>query len=353
MARRRYSYYGYYFEPTKPLEVEGGIKARSKRGDFAKNWWATRWIEAMERLMEVKRLRRGRNYARRGQVLSIEETKGGVTARVQGSRRTPYKVSIQVKPLSDAQWEKVIGALANQALFTAQLLAGEMPQDIEEAFAAAGVSLFPDKGGDLVTDCSCPDWANPCKHVAATHYILGEQFDEDPFLLFRLRGRSQEQVLEAMRQRRADQAIFEDELEEEEPEQIIPLKEKPVCSLDDDFPVGRDAAHQGRNTVAHGFKQGNGQALNFRGQHEQPGVAQQLSLLLPCDVTGEDDIRSAAGEPSELINVGIRPTRSPGKNQFDIRSFTFSINILIRLDEPINPLLWDQPAHEQKVILPP
>jgi uncharacterized Zn finger protein len=225
MARRRYSYYSdYYFEPSKPLEAEGGIKARSKRGAFAKNWWATRWIEAMEDLMEVKRLRRGRNYARRGQVLSIEETRGGVTARVQGSRRTPYKVTIQVKPLSDVQWEKVIDVLADQAIFAAQLLAGEMPPDIEEAFAATGVSLFPKKAGDLVTNCSCPDWANPCKHVAATHYILGERFDEDPFLLFRLRGRSQEQILQAMRQRRAGQEAIEEEAEEE-PEEITPLEE--------------------------------------------------------------------------------------------------------------------------------
>jgi uncharacterized Zn finger protein len=226
MARRRDSYYyGYYFEPTKPREVEGGIKARSKRGAFVKNWWATRWIEAMERLVEVKRLRRGRNYARRGQVISIEETKKGIAARVQGSRRTPYKVTIQVEALSHTQWEKVIDALAAQALFTAQLLAGEMPQDIGEAFAAAGVSLFPDKRGDLVTNCSCPDWVNPCKHVAATHYILGEQFDEDPFLLFRLRGRGQEQILEAVRRRRADEEAIEDELEEEEPEEVIPLED--------------------------------------------------------------------------------------------------------------------------------
>ncbi len=223
MARRRYSYYyEHFFEPSKPLKAEGGIKARSRRGTFTKNWWANRWIEAMEHLMDVGRLRRGRSYARKGQVLSIEETRGGVTARVQGSRRTPYKVTIQVKPLSDAQWQNVIDALAGQALFAAQLLAGEMPQDIEEAFTAAGVSLFPDRPGDLVTDCSCPDWANPCKHVAATHYILGEQFDEDPFLLFRLRGRSQEQILEAMRQRRADQEeIVEDEVDEEE----APLEE--------------------------------------------------------------------------------------------------------------------------------
>jgi uncharacterized Zn finger protein len=234
MARRRYDYYeDYYFKPTRPIEVEGGVKARSRRGAFAKNWWATRWIEAMERLMDVGRLRRGRSYARKGQVLSIEETigpasrglegKGGVAARVQGSRRTPYKITIQVKPLSDAEWEKVIDALAGQALFAAQLLAGEMPQDIEQAFTAAGVSLFPDQRGDLVTNCSCPDMANPCKHIAATHFILGERFDEDPFLLFRLRGRSQEQILQAMRQRRAEGEVAEEEAEEE-PEEATPLE---------------------------------------------------------------------------------------------------------------------------------
>jgi uncharacterized Zn finger protein len=225
MARRRYGdYYDYYFEPSQPREAEGGIKARSKRGAFAKNWWATRWIKAMERLMDAGRLGRGRSYARKGQVLSIEETRGGVTARVQGSRRTPYKVTIQVKPLTDAAWDKVIEALASQALFAAQLLAGEMPPDVEEAFTSAGVGLFPDKPGELSTDCSCPDSANPCKHVAATHYILGEQFDEDPFLLFRLRGRSQEQILQAMRQRRADQEPAGAEPEEEQ-EQVIPLEE--------------------------------------------------------------------------------------------------------------------------------
>lgn len=224
MARKKYSYYDFYYEPTRPIEVDGGLKARSQRGAFAKSWWATRWIQAMERLVDSGRLSRGRSYARKGQVRSLDEAKGGVNARVQGSRPSPYKVSIQVVPLSDAQWEKVIDALAEQALFTAQLLAGEMPQDIEQAFQAAGVSLFPDKRGDLTTNCSCPDWSNPCKHLAAAHYILGERFDEDPFLLFRLRGRTQEQILQGLRQRRAGQAFFAEE-NKEEPEVVIPLEE--------------------------------------------------------------------------------------------------------------------------------
>ncbi|MBN1147420.1 MAG: SWIM zinc finger family protein [Anaerolineales bacterium] len=224
MARRR-RHYNYYFgfEPTRPIETEDGIKARSKRGAFAKSWWATRWIEAMERLVDSGRLSRGRSYARRGQVLSIDEKKSAIEARVQGSRSKPYKVTIRVEPLDDAQWEKVIDALAERALFTAQLLAGEMPADIDEAFKVAGTSLFPTRRGDLETNCSCPDWSNPCKHVAATHYILGERFDEDPFLLFRLRGRGQEQILQALRQRRAEQDALDGE--EDEPEQIVPLEE--------------------------------------------------------------------------------------------------------------------------------
>ncbi len=218
-------YDDYYFKPTKPKEAKDGIKARSQRGSFAKNWWAQRWIAALERLVDSGRLTRGRAYARKGQVLSIEETKDGIAAKVQGSQRSPYKIKIQIAPLSDAQWDKVIDALSEQAIFTAQLLAGEMPQEIESAFEAAKVSLFPARRDDLKTDCSCPDYANPCKHVAAAHYILGERFDEDPFLIFRLRGRTQEQVMAALRQRRAGDAEIAEE-EKDEPEAVIPLDEQ-------------------------------------------------------------------------------------------------------------------------------
>ena len=117
--------------------------------------------------------------------------------------RTPYRISIKINHLTDAEWDKVLTRLSEQAIFTAQLLAGEMPQEIEQAFERAKVSLFPSNRRDLETDCSCPDYSNPCKHIAATHYILGERFDEDPFLIFRLRGRTQEQVMRELRKRRA------------------------------------------------------------------------------------------------------------------------------------------------------
>ena len=203
-GRRRPEYsMTYNAPPSLPIPTDRGIKARSHHGSFSKNWWARRWIEAMERLVMAARLQRGRSYARAGQVLSIQEIDNGITSVVQGSRPAPYRVEIKVKPLTDEQWEQAIDAMAEQALFTAQLLAGEMPGNIEDAFETAGVSLFPSRPGDLTTDCTCPDWANPCKHVAATHYILGDRFDDDPFLLFRLRGRTQEQILEGLRLRRA------------------------------------------------------------------------------------------------------------------------------------------------------
>jgi len=144
------------------------------------------------------RLDRGRSYARRGQVLSITIDKGIVKAKVQGSRPSPYQVTIKLKALSAADWQKLTQALSRQAIFAAKLLAGEMPQDVEQAFQEVGLSLFPAKLKDLETDCSCPDWSNPCKHIAAVYYLLGEEFDRNPFLLFTLRGMKREELVELL-----------------------------------------------------------------------------------------------------------------------------------------------------------
>ena len=195
-----------YYPKPKPRRPANGLRAKTERGAFGKSWWASRWIAALERLVDTGRLSRGRSYARSGQVLNIDLKPGRVEARVQGSRPAPYKIVIKIEPLSDREWAKVTEAMAAQAIFAAKLLAGEMPQNIEEAFTQAQVSLFPTQRGDLDTNCSCPDYANPCKHIAAVYYLLGEQFDEDPFLIFQLRGRTQEQILAALRAARAPAA---------------------------------------------------------------------------------------------------------------------------------------------------
>src|SRR5436190_3570502 len=196
-----------------------GIRAQTQGGKFGSTWWAGRWLAALERVVDPGRLSRGRSYARGGQVSKLDVEKGGVRAEVWGRRPRPYKVTIRFQPLTDAQWDKVVDALGAKALYAARLLAGEMPEQIEEPFQAAGVSLFPDKATDLVTDCTCPDWANPCKHVAAVFYLLGERFDADPFLMFELRGRTQEQIAAALRARRSEAvaAAAETAPEEKEP----------------------------------------------------------------------------------------------------------------------------------------
>jgi len=189
---------GYWYEPSQPREVKGGIKAQSKAGGFARSWWARRWIDVLESFDLDSRLSRGRNYARRGQVLSIEIAKGRVSALVQGSRPKPYKVNIGVRPIPVAGWRRATAAMAAKAAFSAKLLNGQMPDDIEKAFAAETLSLFPESLAELDTECSCPDWSNPCKHIAAVYYLLGEEFDRDPFLIFRLRGMEREELLEAL-----------------------------------------------------------------------------------------------------------------------------------------------------------
>jgi uncharacterized Zn finger protein len=194
---RRWDHYR-FFEPSVPRRAKGGIRAQSKRGTFGESWWAKRWISVLESFDIGARLGRGRNYARSGQVLSVEVEKGAVKAKVQGSRPTPYRVFIEMKTIPGASWEKLVKVLSHQAIFAAKLLAGEMPQDIERIFQSAGLSLFPGKSKDLKTECSCPDWSNPCKHIAAVYYLLGEEFDRDPFLIFKLRGLSREELIKML-----------------------------------------------------------------------------------------------------------------------------------------------------------
>lgn len=193
----------YYPSPSKPRPVkDGGIRVQAARGDIGEQWWSRKWVEALERLTVSSRLERGRRYARKGQVARLEVTSEGASAKVQGSRPKPYDVTIRLRPLGLRDWARVLDALAARASFSAALLSGQVPHDIDDAFRASGKSLFPTDDKDLLTDCSCPDWENPCKHVAAVHYVLAESFDRDPFLLFTLRGRSRDALLEALRARR-------------------------------------------------------------------------------------------------------------------------------------------------------
>jgi uncharacterized Zn finger protein len=190
------------FTPARRIPVDDGLELRSRRGAIGESWWSRRFLAAVESILMGGRLSRGRTYARQGQVIDLGIGSGLVVAQVQGTRRTPYGVQITMPAASDARWDAIIETLAGQAGYAARLLAGELPHEIEEVFEGAGVALFPERGSHLVTSCTCPDWATPCKHAAAVCYLIAEAFDDDPFLLLAFRGREREALLAELRDRR-------------------------------------------------------------------------------------------------------------------------------------------------------
>lgn len=187
----------------------------------SREWWSQRWLDLLDSYRFKKRLERARNYARQGNVLSIEFKGAKVLARVQGSEAEPYKVSLSLDPFSDEQWGYVIETMSHKVTFAAKLLAGEMPQNIEEVFTANGLSLFPFTLSDIHSKCSCPDKANPCKHIGAIYYQLGDRFSEDPFVLFQLRGRTKEQIISDLRNLRSAK-VEAHTIETPEVQQLIP-----------------------------------------------------------------------------------------------------------------------------------
>ncbi len=192
-------YDGRYPPRSVPLRTKKGIALSDRRASPGQHWWSRRWIEGLESFGWANRLERGRSYARQGQVLELAVVPGRVTALVQGSRPAPYAVTVRMAPVPSAAWPKIAEALRSDPGLVARLLAGEVPEEMEEIFGAAGTALLPRRARDLETDCSCPDIANPCKHIAAVHYLLAERLDQDPFLIFRLRGKDREEVLDALR----------------------------------------------------------------------------------------------------------------------------------------------------------
>jgi uncharacterized Zn finger protein len=183
-----------------------GLQGDEREISHAKTWWGDAWLSTLHRFGWKGRLLNGRIYATEGRVLNFNLEAGRIQARVQGTAAEPYAVSITVSTIPDTDWELIVEIMSCQALYTAQLLAGEMPQDVEEVFTAAYVPLFPAGQEELKAQCSCPDRANPCKHIAAVYYAMAEAFDKDPFLIFHLRGRSKDALLGMLRAQRSAEA---------------------------------------------------------------------------------------------------------------------------------------------------
>ncbi len=177
------------------------------RRDFGSSWWARAWLEALEQRarLDPNRLPRGRTYARQDRATHLELSPGEIRASVQGRRRTPYQVRVRVRRFDQSEWDRVLDAIASKAGHAAALLDGELEPAVVEDARAVGVELLPDVG-DLQPRCSCPDWADPCKHSAAVCYLVARELDADPFALLTLRGLYRDQVLAALRRRRSDPA---------------------------------------------------------------------------------------------------------------------------------------------------
>ncbi len=169
---------------------------------FSRTWWGQRFIEALEKFTDPARLGRGRSYASNGRILEYKLANGTVTARVRGSinpyfgvyKEPIYKTTIKIRAISSSDWKKAIRHIASRADLVTKLLMNEMPDTIEDAFSGLGLHLLPHSESDFETNCSCPDWANPCKHIAGVYYLLASALDRDPFLMFELRGLSRDDL---------------------------------------------------------------------------------------------------------------------------------------------------------------
>lgn len=164
----------------EPILIEGR--------KLATTWWGTAWNKNLESYADYDtRLPRGRSYIRNGAVLDLKITKGKVSALVQGSGRKPYKVEITIKPIEDSIWQNIMAQSQGKIDSLEELIQGKFPKALEELFTSKTMGLFP-KPKEIKLDCDCPDWANMCKHVAATLYGVGVRLDERPELFFTLRS---------------------------------------------------------------------------------------------------------------------------------------------------------------------
>lgn len=185
---------------------------------FSRTWWGDRFIQALEQFTDEGRLQRGRSYARGGKVLNFEVEKNQIHAHVQGSINpyfgvytVPlYYISIEITPIAKNRWSEVIQKLSSKASIVSRLLLNEVPENIEDTFASLGLHLLPHSSKDFKTKCSCPDYANPCKHIAGVYYLVASQLDENPFLLFELRGLSKTELQAKLAESNLGKALSEE-----------------------------------------------------------------------------------------------------------------------------------------------
>lgn len=205
--------------------------------EFSRSWWGEKFIEALEKITGEGRLSRGRSYARGNKVKSFEIKDSTVTAKVRGSvnpyfgvyKEPLYTTTIEFEPISKANWAAVVALIASKASLISRLLLNEIPENIEDSFATLGLRLLPHSEEDFQTNCSCPDWSNPCKHIAGVHYLIAAELDDDPFLLFELRGLSRAELKAELAKSPLGQALSAElTLQAQPPESVDSYYTRPI-----------------------------------------------------------------------------------------------------------------------------
>lgn len=178
-------------------------ETQGDRQEVLTTWWARHWLRTLAQWLNAERLAQGKEYVEQGHPSKLKVSVGSVVAQIEGPALQPHQIHIEINTFDDKEWERALDAMFQQAGYAAQLLNGEMPPDIEVVFRSVGLSLFPGDRSELRSHCSCGSPIIPCEHVGAVYHLLAQRLEEDPFLLFRMRGRTREQVLAAFRTRRA------------------------------------------------------------------------------------------------------------------------------------------------------
>ena len=198
-------------------------------GQFSRSWWGQQFITAIEKLTDAGRLSRGRSYARGNKVKGFNIDGNLITAQVRGSvnpyfgvyKEPLYHITIEFQPLSKAKWSAAVALMASKASIISRLLLNEIPDNIEDTFQQLNLNLLPGSRKDFKTSCSCPDWSNPCKHIAGVYYLVAAELDQDPFLLFELRGLSRQDLLEELAKSPLGQALSAElQLEQAAPQPV-------------------------------------------------------------------------------------------------------------------------------------
>lgn len=161
--------------------------------------WSQQFLGMLEALRMPAQFQQGRRYARSGHVRQLTISSSLATALVLDEDGQTYRARLAVRAFSGGDWNRIERALAEQAIYTARLLAGQLPEDLDGLLNGFGLSLFPDSFTELAMECSCPSWHVPCRHITAACYALAQSFDSDPFGILAWRGRGREELLDRLR----------------------------------------------------------------------------------------------------------------------------------------------------------